>query len=54
MAFTGTWSGDPEYGTEDDHYDIPGSSDAVIAEIPAYLDERFAISENIAMYEDEE
>ena len=54
MAFTGTWSGDPEYGTEDDYYDIPGSSDAVEIAIPAYLNERFAISETMSLYEEEE
>ena len=54
MGFTGTWTGDPENGVDDDYYDIPGSSDAVEDVIPSHLNERFAISETMSQYEEDD
>ena len=48
MNFAGIWdNGDDEF------YELEGSSEAVREQIPAVLDEMFAISESMEMYEQE-
>jgi len=46
MNFAGIWD-----NGNDEFYELPGSSDAVVDEIPAVLDEMFGISETMAEYE---
>lgn len=49
MAFCGKYSN--EGG--DEYYDVPETSDEVVEEIPADIDDMFAISETVANYEAE-
>ena len=48
MNFAGIWD-----NGDDDFYDLPSSSAAVREEIPEVLDEMFAISESMEMWEEE-
>ena len=49
VGFCGQWRG----GTND-FYDVPDNSEAVIAKIPAVIDEMFSISEHMSDYESEQ
>lgn len=48
VGFCGAWM-----NGEEDHYDIEGNSEWVIANVPEYIDEAFGISENMAQWEEE-
>lgn len=49
IGFCGQWR-----GGNDDFYDVPDTSDEVVAKIPAMIDEMFAISEHMSDCESEQ
>jgi hypothetical protein len=48
-GFCGMWR-----GGDDQFYDVPGTSDEVVAKIPPVIDKMFAISEHMSDYEAEQ